>query len=514
MSKVLILTERNSNLKYEENKRILFKSRLNMSSSHRKNNASLSITNSQLNLNKKLLYIKDIQKSSNKKEKINPYNYKKNYIYINGNQNLNDRKNIINFNNFNSSFNHFSNNIKHNLINNNLIKEKYIYCSNKTFINKSLNNSVIGKPFLGVKKIKNIEKNKLKKKIDLLKAKKKILSLSNSLTTTSKRNKNIDYSKYNKKQYNIHKNYINKNIFTIKESEFNNLKLGNYPKLTIKDFKRKHNNKSKSIHKGIHNSYNLFQPIKLGKSEDKKNSLGNINHANKMKLKKTILNSKFSKNKINKYHKMYAHKNNNKKIYRNNFRFSYKEINKTDITANNNNEKQKIIKDKEKDLIKRNIYTNRLEEENINKYIVKEEIKVRKIENAFNLRENTNKKNSIDSNNSQEEELKEDSNILSLEDVQDIIKYYDFEGIEKYDHYLFYRNDYKLFMENKKYILEKALFEESESLYSLYNKKIEKTGNKKNFDNKKINVYYKNTGLFSPNHIIHSNNKIYTNFKK
>jgi len=95
MSKVIILTDRNNKLKYEQNKKMLFKSRLEMKSSHSKNIVPLSISNITSNKIKKTLKMKDNQKSSNKNEKINAYTHKKNLVYINGNNNIfRDEKNI------------------------------------------------------------------------------------------------------------------------------------------------------------------------------------------------------------------------------------------------------------------------------------------------------------------------------------------------------------------------------------------------------------------------------------
>ena len=525
MSKVIILTDRNNLLKIEENKRLLFKSRLNMSSTHRKNLASLSIPNSQLNINKKSLIIKEKNKFSNKKEKVNPYTHKKNITYINGNNNhLKDRNNI-NFKNFNSTFNNFSKNIKHDIINNNYKKEKGTnknYYSNKTFIKKSLHNSVIGKSVFGGKKIKKYEKNKKKVNNDLPRAKKKILSLSNSLNKSNKKkNKNIDFYKNYKKEI-INKN-IKKNILALRESKYNSIKSDNIPKLPIKDYKYKNNNnnKSKSTTKNINESYNIFGNKKIGRSEDNtRDSIGNINNGNKAKLKKVELNLKNSKEQkiLSKYNKKNINKNNNKKFYRNNLLISSKAINRTEINSAYNIDKQKLIKDTNKNLVKRNIYNNKLNEKKNHDFLKKEEIKVNKIDEIYYFENsNLNKIINSGSNNLQnEEEEEEDSNILSLEDVQDIINYYDFSDIDKFDNYLFYRNDYKLFIDNSKNLLLKNFFEESDSLKSIKSKKNEKNSNKKNSDNRDRNVngYYKNFGISSPIHYINSENKIYKTFKK
>ena len=135
MSKVIILTERNNQLNTEDNKRLLFKCRLDMSSSHRKNLASLSINNSQLHIKKKPLYTKE-QKYS-KKEKLNPYTRKKNITYADGRNNAFKEGRNINTKNFNSTFNNFAKNIKNDIIKNKIKKENNKnYNSNKTFIKK------------------------------------------------------------------------------------------------------------------------------------------------------------------------------------------------------------------------------------------------------------------------------------------------------------------------------------------------------------------------------------------
>ena len=524
MSKVIVLTDRTNPLKIEENKRLLFKSRLNMSSSHRKNLASLSIPNSQLNINKKSLIIKEKNKFSNKKEKVNPYTHKKNITYINGNNGNNNHLKDRNFNfkYFNSTFNNFSKNLKHDIINNNYKKEKEKetnknYYSNKTFINKSLNNSVIGKSVFGGRKIKNFEKNKKRQKNELPRAKKKILSLSNSLTKSkNNKNKNKDYYKYYKKEF-INKN-IKKNIFAIRDNKYNNIKSENNPKLPNKDYKN--NNKNKSITKSINNSYNIFGNKKFGKSEDNtRDSIGHINNLNKVKLQKVNINLKNSKEKkiLSKYNKKNLNKNNNNKFYRNNLLITSKEINKTEINSAYNADKQKIIKDKNKNLVKKNIYNNKLYENKNHDFLEKEEIKVNKIDELYYF-ENSNLNKIINSGSDnlqiEEEEEEEDSNILSLDDVQDIIRYYDFSEIDKYDNNLFYRNDYKMFVENSKNVLLKEFFEESDNVKLIKNKKSEKNSNKKNTDNKYVNNYYKNIGISSPIHNINSDNKIYKTFKK
>ena len=513
MSKVIILTERNNQLKYEENKRLLFKSRLNMSSSHHKNFVSLSITNSQLHLKKKPKYKKEQKKPKKEKLKINPYTHKKNINYINGNSNIFKDGKSINFKNFNSTFNNFAKNIKHEIINNNIKKGNYKnYSSNKTFINKSLNNSVVGKSML-VKQIKNIEKNKIKKK-EFPRAKKKILSLSNSLTKSNKDNNTINKKKYINK-------YFNKNNITIKYKKSNNgIKAGNHLKFPIREYKNdkksKSKSKNKSITKGTNNSYNLFGNIKFRKSEDNtKDNIGNINIKKKIKLKKFNLFSKNSKNKKVKYNNKKINNNNIKKIFRNN-QLSCKIINKTDLNPVNE-KNQKLVKEKKnKFLIRRNLYNNKILKPEINdENSEKEEIKVNKIEDIYFLSEKSNKIINCDSENIQnEDEEEEDSNILSLDEVQDIIKYYDFNDIDKYNNYLFYKNDYNIFMKNRFFHLKKEFFEESENIKLIKYKKIEKHSNKKFNGNKNLNIYYKNLGIYSPIHIINSDNKTYKTYKK
>jgi len=101
-----------------------------------------------------------------------------------------------------------------------------------------------------------------------------------------------------------------------------------------------------------------------------------------------------------------------------------------------------------------------------------------------------------------------------LDEVQDIIKYYDFNDIDKYNNYLFYKNDYNIFMKNRFFHLKKEFFEESENIKLIKYKKIEKHSNKKFNGNKNLNIYYKNLGIYSPIHIINSDNKTYKTYKK
>ena len=503
MSKVIILTERNNQLNNEENKRLLFKCRLDISSSHRKNLASLSINNSQMHIKKKPLYTKE-QKYS-KKEKLNPYSHKKNIAYSNRNNNIFKEGRNANTKNFNSTFINFAKNIKHDIINNNRKKgNNKNYNSNKTFINKSLNNSIVGKPILAGKQIKNNVLNKMKKKKEQHRAKKKILSLSNSLTKSNK-NKKKDIN-INKKEY-VDK-FFNKNNSTIKDNKNNNtIKSGNPIKFSLKA--HKNNKENKSITKRINHSYNLFGNIKFRKYEDNtKKVKENINNK-KLKLKKMNLITKDSKNKKGKYNKESM---DNSKLFRNNFQLSCKIINKTDINSANN-ENQKYSKNQY--LIRRNLYNNNKLNDEINNEFNEKEIKVNKLEDIYYLSEKSNKIINCDSEKIQkEEEEEEDSNILSLDDVQDIIKYYSFNGINKYNNYLFYKNDYKNYINNNKYNIIKEFFEGTESLNLIKYEKIEKNSNKKNYDNRNVNIYYKNIGIYSPINIINFEKNIYKTNKK
>ena len=203
---------------------------------------------------------------------------------------------------------------------------------------------------------------------------------------------------------------------------------------------------------------------------------------------------------------------NNNKIYRNNFQLSCKIINKTDINSVNN----EIQKDtKNKYLIRTKLYNNNnnlLNDEINNEFNENEkEIKVNKLEDIYHLSEKSNKIINCDSEEIQkeEEEEEEDSNILSLDDVQDIIKYYFFNDINKNNNYLFYKNDYKNYINNNKYNITKEFFEENESLDIMNYKKMEKNSNKKSNDNKNVNIYYENIGIYSPINVINYQKNIY-----
>ena len=296
----------------------------------------------------------------------------------------------------------------------------------------------------------------------------------------------------------------------------------------------KHNKKSinnKSISKLIYNShtsFNSYNNLKLGKTEENtKDSNRYLNNGNKIKLKKEKLNLKNAKDKLYKYNKYNINKINNQKIYRNNYHISCKRIHKTTINSLNkknkkNNQISKVIRTKNNktikninniDLIQINLHKNR---ETINSNNALEEIKVNKIENAHCLSENSKINININSEtennkNEEDEEEEEDSNILSIDDVQDIIKYYDFNNINKNDNYLFYFNDYKKFLKMKKSLLNEEFFKET--IYSSNSittgKKEIKISNKKKINNKNLTIYYRNFGAFSPVHIINSDNKNY-----
>ena len=531
MSKVIILSDRNTSLKYD--KKLLFKSRLQINSSRKKNIASLSITNNQSNTNKNSSFIKDYQKHSQKKQQLKPYNHKKNITYINGNHSIfNDIKSIskkyININNYNNStFNNFAKNIKHDL-NNIITKDRDNYYSNKTFLKKNLNNSVIGKPIVREKQYQNFEKiRKHKKNIDF--RVKKILSLSNSLTKSSKVKNEQIYKKESIKK-NFYKNIliINKKNNNINHISYNNSLINtNYPKLPNKEFKNHKKNSSKRNNKGIYSSFNSFHNKKhvYGRSEEnKKNKNYNLNNVNKIKLKKYNIN--ISKNKMNKYNinnkRVNKYNNNNKKIIRNMFQLSCKEINKTEINSvKKNKEKPKRKKEKKEkkdnnsnniDIIKNNLNENDYREEIINDFNEKDEIKVNKLEDTYYLSEISKKFKIInyDSENAlNEEEKEEDSKILSLEEVQDIIKYYDFDEINLQDNYLFYPKDYSLFINYKKELLINDFFK------GLYSPNLIKTKIKqKNTLKKKVDKNKKVYNISSPIHIVNFDNRKYKTFKK
>ena len=535
MSKVIILSDRNNHqIKYD--KKLLFKSRLEINSSRRKNYIPLSISNNQSNTNKKSSYIKDNNKNSLKKEQLKPYNHKKNITYINGNNSnnfLNDfkfnSKKYINIKNYNSTFNNFAKNIKHDLNKNNNNKENYF--SNKTFMKKNLNNSVIGKNILREKKMQNFEKLKnIKNNKNDDRSKKRIMSLSNSLSKSSKIKSG---NRTNRRANNININNLNQNFLNINKNNsiinhisYNNTIItANYPKLPIKEFNKNKNHKknnSKRNNKGIYSSFNSFHNKKYGyegKSEEnqKDKKIYNLNIGNKMKLKKFNLDNA----KINKVNNKYNHKHNNKKIQRNAFQSSCKEINKTEINTTKN-EKEKQRRKKEKnininslnniDIIKYNLNENDYKDEKDYYMNDIEEIKVNKLDDVYYLSENSKIINIINCDSDNEEE-KEDSNILSLDDVQDIIKYYDFEDINKEDNFLFHYNDYVTFRNHKKNFIFNDFFNETQSSNIFKAKIKQKNSNKKKLENKNLKISHNNFNISSPSHLVYFDKK-YKTFKK
>ena len=550
MSKVVILTERNNLSKYSKQKKSLFESRLQMTSSRKRNFFPLSIANTQTGTTKNSSSIKYLVRNSKEKDKYKLYNQSKKISNINSYNNSNN--NIFNTKKskkiYNSTFNNFAKNIKQYIINKNSNLNKTnnkIYNSNKTFLNKSLNNSMVGKSMVHSKYLGDISKIKNLKKMEDIKIRKKILSLSNSVSKSTKNNTKYKQNKKKKKDFEN-----NKSIFNLKHSN-NNLQIqsyinysktiiaSNYPKLPLKECKNKNNNikhnkksiNNKSISKLIYNShtsFNSYNNLKLGKTEENtKDSNRYLNNGNKIKLKKEKLNLKNAKDKLYKYNKYNINKINNQKIYRNNYHISCKRIHKTTINSLNkknkkNNQISKVIRTKNNktikninniDLIQINLHKNR---ETINSNHALEEIKVNKIENAHCLSENSKINININSEtendkNEEDEEEEEDSNILSIDDVQDIIKYYNFNNINKNDNYLFYFNDYKKFSKMKKSLLNAEFFKETihSSNSIITGKKEIKISNKKKINNKNLTIYYRNFGTFSPVHIINSDNKNY-----
>lgn len=575
MSRVIILTDRNNSSKYYNQKKALFESRLQMNSSRKKNNFPLSISNNSSNVSRKSSYIKNYIKNS--KEKINIYYYNnKNTSNLNSNKNIfNDNnsnnnmtsKNNITIKNYNSTFNNFARELKKYIYNNNNdninIQNNKKFYSNKTFLNKSLNNSVIGKSIIHSKNIGNFEKiNKLKNEES--KKKKKVLSLSNSLN----KDKNINNKQYNenikikkkliennvKKKFLILKDKIDKSNNNDNDLKYSNTIItSNYPKLPLRVDSNKNNIIIKNIkeknneneNKETHDSYTSCNIIKLGKADDdniknlkETNNNINLNNGNKIKLKKTNIDIKRSKDKLYKNNKFNIKINNNDiNIYRNNYRLSCKGMNRTSINSKNKkNKKQKGKKEtKNKDNknininininnigpLNKNINQNNYKDNKSNNDLnVLELIKVKKLESTHCLSENSKINIKIEysynEQSEEEEEEVEDSNILSMDDVRDIIKNYNFTNINKNDKYLFKFNDYEKFIEQRKSFLINEFFEKFLQTQNLTEeKKSQKNSNKKNFVYKKINKYNKNNGLYSPNHIINSEiSKKYKNNKK
>ena len=91
MSKVIILTERNNLSKYSKQKKSLFESRLQMTSSRRRNFFPLSIANTQTGTSKNSSSIKYFVRTSREKEKdkYKLYNQSKKISNINSDNNSN-----------------------------------------------------------------------------------------------------------------------------------------------------------------------------------------------------------------------------------------------------------------------------------------------------------------------------------------------------------------------------------------------------------------------------------------
>ena len=135
-----------------------------------------------------------------------------------------------------------------------------------------------------------------------------------------------------------------------------------------------------------------------------------------------------------------------------------------------------------------------------------------KLDDVYYLSENSKIINIINCDSDNEEE-KEDSNILSLDDVQDIIKYYDFEDINKEDNFLFHYNDYATFRNHKKNFIFNDFFNENNSSNIFKDKKKKKNSNKKKLENKNLKITNNNINISSPSHLVYFNKK-YKTFKK
>ena len=358
-----------------------------------------------ININKK---VKTNVCSSNKKREKKLY--KKRGNKFKDKLNIVKRNTNISQNKYSKSYIHFTYANYLNIINNNkqtISKTKNALLSNTSNIN---NQSLKKRNGSSIKKNTNNDKSFLKQKIRIIKKKDK-LNLNNT-------NRNLNHSKNNKSQRGKFMNKTGKNNSKTFINNCNKKSMNNtYRYLFIKRGKKS----------CINLNYNTS-----------KNNLSSLNNRRKISERNFIIKN-FNKLLLNpKKNKITQKKNNENKTIS-----TFK--NKNDVDKNSFINQIKINKTKKEiNAIKtKNNYDITTK---INKYIDKKE----ELFDDFNIKSTkTNDEPFTESKNEKIEEssIEEESGILSMNDIEDIIVYNNMKNINKIDNYLFHKNDYNNFIE-------------------------------------------------------------------
>ena len=365
---------------------------------------------------------------------------------LNKNITINNSNYIMN--NTNISINNFNNGNKEIIFKEQLMpkfklaNDIFIRIPNKVYrtnLNSKRNDSNSDKKFLKNNSIK-IKKVKIKKKDNSNNTKKNfrnrlndlIINYNNNISQTDQNSLNI--LKNNKKTIDAYKESMKRNYILgkylgkllqknnnriIKNSQKNSLKKSHFnsKNLNIDKYSNNFGNIS-NINRYIYNKNNnyLKKLIKKDKNKNKKFSRN---------IKNTIINKNSYSNKILTQDIKPLKKNINKKDF--NYNIYYKKNNNINNNNNTTNKSNKLYKeiDNSEIIFKDNINNNGEK----NKSKIKDEFI------------STEKNEKIEDSS-----LEEDSGILSINQVEDIITYNNMNDIKKKDNFLFNYNDYNNFV--------------------------------------------------------------------
>ena len=401
---------------------------------------------------------------------------------LNKNITINNSNYIMN--NTNISINNFNNGNKEIIFKEQLMpkfklaNDIFIRIPNKVYrtnLNSKRNDSNSDKKFLKNNSIK-IKKVKIKKKDNSNNTKKNfrnrlndlIINYNNNISQTDQNSLNI--LKNNKKTIDAYKESMKRNYILgkylgkllqknnnriIKNSQQNSLKKSHFnsKNLNIDKYSNNFGNIS-NINRYIYNKNNnyLKKLIKKDKNKNKKFSRN---------IKNTIINKNSYSNKILTQDIKPLKKNINKKDF--NYNIYYKKNNNINVNNNTTNKSNKLYKeiDNSEIIFKDNINNNGEK----NKSKIKDEFI------------STEKNEKIEDSS-----LEEDSGILSINQVEDIITYNNMNDIKKKDNFLFNYNDYNNFVKLYKNKLCNKFFDNNTFIFQ---PKKKTTVPKENISNRK-----------------------------
>ena len=254
-------------------------------------------------------------------------------------------------------------------------------------------------------------------------------------------NKNILINNINSYQRNVILTNHNKN----KKINVNYPKNNKFPRKTFKTFNPFHIKFAKPINSINKNkikqsnittyqiNFSKLIPNKIHSLQNNVNKTQEINNTSKT-LKNNENNKKSNKES---YHNSNSNINNNKKSEKQRLN------NNNSLNLNNNNIN-----------INANILINQnktLKEEEININQLKKEIDYLDVNQNISDIDLVDERDNYYNNNDDDEEESENSGVLAYDEVRDIIVYYDMGDLTKKQNYLFEKDDYKIFLNNKKH---------------------------------------------------------------